>query len=210
MCTFLALWLGAIALAPGRLAIRAGVGARRRARLPGAARGDPRPVRDRADLAVGLFRDSRARTVARGPAHRGSAPDHAGRGRLVRRWSRVRSPRSWRSGTARGSGPRSRRARRGSAPARPRARRPARGTSPPRKKPTGSRSATGEYAVLRIVGKWWEELCWLFAVMTVWGIVRQRYHPRPLPGSRPERRRRWNARLLLIFAAVYASGAGAA
>ena len=32
-----------------------------------------------------------------------------------------------------------------------------------------------QYAVLRIGGKWWEELCWLFAVMTVWGIVRRRY-----------------------------------
>ncbi len=59
------------------------------------------------------------------------------------------------------------------------------GTSLPRKKPTGSRSATGEYAVLRIIGKWWEELCWLFAVMTVWGIVRQRYIRGLCHGSRP-------------------------
>ena len=27
-------------------------------------------------------------------------------------------------------------------------------------------------AVARIFGKWWEELCWLFAVMTVWGLAR--------------------------------------
>ena len=31
------------------------------------------------------------------------------------------------------------------------------------------------YSVMRIAGKWWEELCWLFAVMTVWGLVRQRF-----------------------------------
>jgi hypothetical protein len=27
---------------------------------------------------------------------------------------------------------------------------------------------------VRITGKWWEELCWFFAVMTVWGLVRQK------------------------------------
>ena len=42
-------------------------------------------------------------------------------------------------------------------------------------------------AVGRIVGKWWEELCWFFAVMTVWGLARERLHPRPLPRSRPGR-----------------------
>ena len=31
-----------------------------------------------------------------------------------------------------------------------------------------------QHSALRILGKWWEELCWLFAVMTVWGIVRCR------------------------------------
>ena len=61
------------------------------------------------------------------------------------------------------------------------------------------------YAVIRIVGKWWEELCWFFAVMTVWGLVAPAVHPRPLPGSRPGRSRRSETRLLLIvFAAVYA------
>ena len=32
-----------------------------------------------------------------------------------------------------------------------------------------------QYAVIRIADKWWEALCWLFAVMTVWGMVRQRF-----------------------------------
>jgi hypothetical protein len=27
---------------------------------------------------------------------------------------------------------------------------------------------------VRVTGKWWEELCWFFAVMTVWGFVRQK------------------------------------
>ena len=40
-------------------------------------------------------------------------------------------------------------------------------------------------AVGRIVGKWWEELCWLFAVMTVWGLCAPALHPRSLPRSRP-------------------------
>jgi hypothetical protein len=58
-------------------------------------------------------------------------------------------------------------------------------------------------AVARIIGKWWEELCWLFAVMTVWGLVRQRY----IRGLCLEREENDSSavegRLLLIFAAVY-------
>jgi hypothetical protein len=30
-------------------------------------------------------------------------------------------------------------------------------------------------AVFRIVEEWWEQLCWFFAVMTVWGIARRRF-----------------------------------
>jgi hypothetical protein len=61
------------------------------------------------------------------------------------------------------------------------------------------------YAVLRIVGTWWEELCWLGAVMTVWGLVRQRFIlglclDRDPNDSGVERR------LLLNFAAIYGLG----
>ena len=59
-----------------------------------------------------------------------------------------------------------------------------------------------QYAVLRIIGKWWEELCWLFAVMTVWGIVRQRYI-RGLCPDRDPNDGEVERRLLLVFAAVY-------
>ena len=61
-------------------------------------------------------------------------------------------------------------------------------------------------AVGRIVGKWWEELCWLFAVMTVWGITRQRY-VRGLSLDRdPDDTSSAEGRLLLIFAIVYVLG----
>jgi Dolichyl-phosphate-mannose-protein mannosyltransferase len=59
-----------------------------------------------------------------------------------------------------------------------------------------------EYAVLRITGKWWEEMCWLFAVMTVWGIVRQRYIRGLCPDREPNDGE-VERRLLLVFAAVY-------
>jgi hypothetical protein len=59
-----------------------------------------------------------------------------------------------------------------------------------------------QYAVLRILGKWWEELCWLFAVMTVWGIVRQR-NIRGLCHDRDPSDGDVECTLLLVFAAVY-------
>ena len=42
------------------------------------------------------------------------------------------------------------------------------------------------YAVVRIIGKWWEELCWFFAVMTVWGLVRYRYIRGLCPDREPD------------------------
>jgi len=59
------------------------------------------------------------------------------------------------------------------------------------------------YAVLRIAGKWWEELCWLFAVMTIWGLVRQRYIRGLCPDGDPGDPGPEEGRLLLIFAAVH-------
>jgi hypothetical protein len=56
---------------------------------------------------------------------------------------------------------------------------------------------------LRIAGKWWEELCWFFAVMTVWGLVRRRYICMLLSGREAEEERSVESRLLLLFAGVY-------
>jgi hypothetical protein len=61
-----------------------------------------------------------------------------------------------------------------------------------------------QYAVLRIIGKWWEELCWLFAVMTVWGVARRRYIRSLCPDcAATSAAGDVEGRLLLIFAAVY-------
>jgi hypothetical protein len=58
-------------------------------------------------------------------------------------------------------------------------------------------------AVVRIAGKWWEELCWFFAVMTVWGLVRYRF-VRSLCPDRDERDTgEMERRSLIIFATVY-------
>ena len=100
MCTFLALWLGARALRRGRLAVRARLRASRPGRLPGAARSHPRPVRDRADLARRPRpRAATARLATALPALVALLRLRAGRGRLVCRWSKARSPRSSRSGS---------------------------------------------------------------------------------------------------------------
>jgi hypothetical protein len=60
------------------------------------------------------------------------------------------------------------------------------------------------YAVIRIIGKWWEQLCWFFAVMTGWGLVRQRYIRGLCLKRDPSDSSSVESRLLLIFAAVYA------
>jgi hypothetical protein len=61
----------------------------------------------------------------------------------------------------------------------------------------------GKIAVIRIIGKWWEELCWFFAVMTVWGLVRQRFIRTLCPDRDPNDASLVERRLLMIFAAVY-------
>jgi hypothetical protein len=61
-----------------------------------------------------------------------------------------------------------------------------------------SRSALG-----RILGKWWEELCWGFAVMTVWGLTRRRFIRGILPDREPGDGGGVEGRLLLVFAGVY-------
>ncbi len=55
----------------------------------------------------------------------------------------------------------------------------------------------------RITGKWWEELCWGFAVMTVWGLTRRRFIRNIRPDRRPGDGDAVEGPLLLVFAAVY-------
>jgi hypothetical protein len=57
-------------------------------------------------------------------------------------------------------------------------------------------------AVIRITGKWWEELCWFFAVMTVWGMARQRYIHSLCP-DREANDGEVARRVLYVFAVVY-------
>jgi hypothetical protein len=60
-----------------------------------------------------------------------------------------------------------------------------------------------QYAVIRTLGKWWEELCWLFAVMTVWGLSRERFIRGLCLGRDPDDSASLERNLLLIFAAVH-------
>jgi hypothetical protein len=59
------------------------------------------------------------------------------------------------------------------------------------------------YAILRIVGRWWEELCWFFAVMTAWGMVRYRYIRGLCLDREPDQASRSARLLLFVFASVY-------
>jgi hypothetical protein len=200
MCTFFALWLGAIALrrSDWRVALASGLAAG----LGYLARPEVIVVPFAIALTwlVGLFRDSLARTVARGPA---LAVLLLTTMAVIGSYATVKGEISEKI------------ALRYSAWLRPR--KPATRLAPPRaargldnpawdfspKEETDRIPIRNwEYAVLRILGKWWEELCWLFAVMTVWGIVRQRNirglcHDRDPGGGEVERT------LLLAFAAVY-------
>jgi 4-amino-4-deoxy-L-arabinose transferase-like glycosyltransferase len=58
-------------------------------------------------------------------------------------------------------------------------------------------------AVVRIAGKWWEQLCWFFAVMTVWGLVRKGYIRDSLPQRDPDDARGVEGTILLSYACVY-------
>jgi hypothetical protein len=60
------------------------------------------------------------------------------------------------------------------------------------------------HAAIRIVDKWWEQLCWVFAVMTVWGLVRQRFIRGLCPERDPNDSGEIEGRLLIVFAAVHA------
>ncbi|SRR5579883_3014516 len=58
--------------------------------------------------------------------------------------------------------------------------------------------------VSRVARRWWEDLCWFFAVMTIWGLLRRRYLRRLLAEEGgQESLPRVEGRLLLLFAVVY-------
>jgi hypothetical protein len=59
-------------------------------------------------------------------------------------------------------------------------------------------------AITRILGRWWEELAWFFAVMTVWGWARRKAIRRRIDDDGPSRAAGVEGRLLGLFAAVYA------
>ncbi len=200
MCTFFALWLGAIALRRGgwRFALASGVAAG----LGYLARPEVILVPFAIGLTwlIGLFRDSRARTVARGPvlavlllstmAVIGSYAVVKGEvsEKIAFRYSAWLSPKR----------PATRRA----PPTAARGLDNPKWDFSPKEETDRIPIRNWQYAVLRIAGKWWEELCWLFAVMTIWGIVRQRYI-RGLCQERDPRDGEVERTLLLVFAAVY-------
>jgi hypothetical protein len=57
-------------------------------------------------------------------------------------------------------------------------------------------------ALRRIVGQWWEELCWFFAVMTAWGLVRQDFIRSLCPTRQPEDKAELPRRLLGVFSLI--------
>jgi hypothetical protein len=200
MCTFFALWMGAIALRRGdlRFALASGLAAG----LGYLARPEVILVPFAIGLTwlIGLFRDSRARSVARGPVLTVLLLTTLA---LIGSYAMVKGEISEKISVRIGAWLRPKQPATRLAP--PNA---ARGLDNPRwdfspKEETDRIPIRNwQYAVLRIIGKWWEELCWLFAVMTVWGIVRLRYI-RGLCQDCDPSEGEMERTLLLVFAAVY-------
>ncbi len=61
-------------------------------------------------------------------------------------------------------------------------------------------------ALKRILGRWWEELAWFFAVMTVWGWARRTTIRRQISADDTPRTPGVEGRLLGLFAAMYTLG----
>jgi 4-amino-4-deoxy-L-arabinose transferase-like glycosyltransferase len=203
MCTFLALWLGSISLRRGdpRFALATGL-------IAGSgylARPEVILVPFVIGLAwmAGLVRDARARFVTCGPA---VAVALVASVALIGSYAAVKGEISEKLALRLGAslGPKKQPVNRGPHQL-PRGLDNPRWDFSPKEETDRIPIRNWRIAVLRIAGKWWEELCWLFAVMSVWGIVRQRHirglcHDRdPDDGGLVERR------LLLIFVAVYAT-----
>jgi hypothetical protein len=60
-----------------------------------------------------------------------------------------------------------------------------------------------QQALTRILGRWWEELAWFFAVMTVWGWARRQTIRRQISQHGTPHPRGIEGRLLGVFAGVY-------
>lgn len=58
-------------------------------------------------------------------------------------------------------------------------------------------------AIRRVLGRWWEELAWFFAVMTVWGIARRQAVRRAIRCEEASSGPGIESRLLGLFAIVY-------
>jgi hypothetical protein len=54
-----------------------------------------------------------------------------------------------------------------------------------------------------IASDWWDELCWGFAIMTIWGLVRQRYIVSLCPDREPTATGQVERAVLGVFAATY-------
>jgi Dolichyl-phosphate-mannose-protein mannosyltransferase len=202
LCTFLALWLATLALRRGdwRFALGSGLAAG----LGYLARPEVIlvPVAIGLTWLAGLCRDSRLRGVARGPAIAvllSSALVVIGSYALVK--GEISEKLALRYGAS--LGPTKPTVRRGP-PQLPRGLDNPRWDFSPKEETDRIPIRNWRYAVLRILGKAWEELCWLFAVMTVWGIVRERYIRGLCQDRDPDYAGDVERRLLLIFAAVYA------
>jgi 4-amino-4-deoxy-L-arabinose transferase-like glycosyltransferase len=199
--TFLALWLAGVALRRGdwRFALGSGLAAG----LGYLARPEVILVPFAIGLTwlTGLWRDSRLRTITRGPVIAvllASAIAVIGSYALVK--GEISEKLAFRLGTS--LGPKQAVARRGPQQL-PRGLDNPKWDFSPKEETDRIPIRNWRYAVLRIVGKWWEELCWLFAVMTVWGFVRQRFIRGLCPDRDPSDAGQVERRLLLVFAAVY-------
>jgi hypothetical protein len=60
-----------------------------------------------------------------------------------------------------------------------------------------------QQAIRRILGRWWEELAWFFAVMTVWGAVRRTSIRRLISADEIPRSTGVEGLLLGVFAGIY-------
>jgi len=201
MCSFLALWLGAVALRRGdwRYALGSGLAAG----LGYLARPEVIVV----PVAIGLtwiaevFRPSRLRAVARGPAIALvflSALAVAGSYALVK--GEISEKLALRHVVSLGA--RHTTVRR--VPQQlPRGLDNPRLDFSPKEETDWIPIRNWRMAVIRIIGKWWEELCWLFAVMTIWGMARQRFIRGLCPDRDPNDAGVETRRLLIIFSAVY-------
>jgi hypothetical protein len=201
--TFLALWLAGAAFRSGnwRIALGAGLAAG----LGYLARPEVILVPFAIGLSwlIGLWRESKARAITRGPALAVLVlvlSTMAVIGSYVLVKGELSEKLAFRLGTSLGPKPP---AVRRSPPELPRGLDNPNWDFSPKEETDRIPIRNWRYAVLRIGGKWWEELCWLFAVMTVWGIARQRFIRGLCRGRDPSDGSDAERRLLLVFVAVY-------